>query len=89
MALGAASTDVLRLVLRDALRLALAGIVLGCGLAFAVAQGLRGMLFGVQPADPFVFVAVPIALLLTAVLASAVPARRAAAIDPMLALRAD
>ena len=89
MAMGAASTDILRLVMAQGLRLALIGIAIGCALAFALAQLLRGMLFAVAPADPVVFVAVPLALLATVAAATAVPALRAARVDPMQALRAE
>ena len=89
MAMGAASMDILRLVMAQGLRLALTGIVIGCGLAYALAQLLRGMLFAVAPADPLVFVAVPLALLATVAAATAVPALRAARVDPMQALRAE
>jgi putative ABC transport system permease protein len=76
-------------ILGQGLRLALAGIVLGCGLAYGLAQLLRGMLFAVAPADPVVFFAVPLALILTAAGATAIPALRAARVDPREALRAD
>jgi putative ABC transport system permease protein len=89
MAMGAGSTDILRLVMMQGLRLALTGIAIGCGLAYALAQLLRGMLFAVAPADPLVFVAVPLALLATVAAATAVPALRAARVDPMQALRAE
>jgi len=89
MAMGAASTDILRLVMAQGLRLALIGIAIGCALAFALAQLLRGMLFAVAPADPVVFVAVPLALLATVAAATAVPALRASRVDPMQALRAE
>ena len=89
MAMGAASTDILRLVMAQGLRLAMTGIAIGCALAYALAQLLRGMLFAVAPADPVVFVAVPLALLATIAAAAAVPALRAARVDPMQALRAE
>src|SRR5258707_10018420 len=89
MAMGAASGDILRLVMGQGLRLAGAGIVAGCALAYGLAQLLRGMLFAVAPADPVVFLAVPAALILTAGAATAIPALRAARTDPMTALRAD
>jgi predicted permease len=89
MAMGAAADDILALVMAQGLRLALAGIAIGCALAYALAQLLRGMLFAVAPADPLVFVAVPIALLATAAAATAVPALRAARVDPIQALRAE
>ena len=89
MALGAASIDVVGMVMSSGLRLAIAGIAIGSLLAYAVAQSLRGMLFAVAPADPVVFAAVPVVLLLTAAAACIVPALRAARVDPMIALRAD
>ncbi len=89
MAMGATAADVLRLVMGEGLRLAAAGVAVGCGLAFALAQVLRTMLFAVTPTDPFVFAAVPAVLLVTAALATAAPALRAARIDPLAALRAD
>jgi len=89
MAMGAASADILRLVIGQGVRLAAAGIVLGSAMAYGLAQLLRGMLFAVAPADPIVFLAVPAALLLTAAAATAIPALRASRVDPMTALRAD
>jgi predicted permease len=89
MAMGAGSADILRLVMGEGLRLALAGIILGCALAYGLAHLLRGMLFAVAPADPLVFIAVPLALILTVAAATAVPALRATRVDPMTALRTD
>jgi putative ABC transport system permease protein len=89
MAMGAGAADILRLVMGESLRLALAGISIGCALAYGLAQLLRGMLFAVAPADPMVFVIVPVALTATVAAATAIPALRAARIDPMTALRAD
>jgi ABC-type antimicrobial peptide transport system permease subunit len=80
---------VLRLVMGQGLRLAAVGIVLGAGLAFALAQALRGMLFAIAPADPLVFVSVPALLLVTAAAATALPALRASRVDPIQALRAE
>ena len=89
MAMGAAAGDILRLVMGEGLRLAAAGIAIGCAMAAAVAQLLRGMMFGMGPADPLVFAIVPIALLATAAAATAVPALRAARVDPIQALRTE
>jgi predicted permease len=89
MAMGAASTDILRLVMGQGLQLTLAGIALGCGLAYGLAQLLRGMLFAVAPADPVVFITVPLVLIATVVAATAIPALRASRVDPIQALRAD
>ena len=89
MAMGAASSDILRLVMGQGLGLASAGIALGCAMAYGLAQLLRGMLFAVAPADPVVFLAVPAALIVTAAAATAIPALRATQVDPISALRAD
>ena len=87
LALGASGADLTRLVLRQGLHLALAGIVLGALGAAALAQGLRGLLPGVSPADPVTFAAIALLMGGVAFLASYVPARRAARVDPMAALR--
>jgi predicted permease len=89
LALGAASRDILALVLKQGVALAVAGIALGCALAFAVTRVLAGMLFGVTALDPLVFGVVPLLLLASAIAASAAPAIRAARVDPMSALRAE
>ncbi len=89
VALGAQRSEVLRLVLSGGAKLAFAGIALGSAGAFWFARGVRGLLVGVEAADPVVF-AVTGTLLGTAVLlASWLPARRAAQADPMIALRAE
>jgi putative ABC transport system permease protein len=87
MAMGAAPRDVLRLVMGEGLRLAAAGIVIGCAMAVALGQFLRGMLFGVTPTDPVALIAVPALMLVTAATATAIPALRAARVDPIHALR--
>jgi putative ABC transport system permease protein len=87
MAMGAASGDILRIVMGEGLRLALIGIAIGCAMAYGMAQLLRGMLFAVTPADPVVFIVVPVTLLATAAAATAIPALRASRVDPMQALR--
>ena len=74
-------------MLRHALGLAVAGVVLGSSSPFAWARLLRSLLFGIGPSDPFTFVAVSSLLLLVAFVASYVPARRAASVDPAHALR--
>ena len=89
MAMGATATDVLRLVIGEGVKLAGIGVAVGCALTFALAQSLRGMLFGVAPTDPLVLTVVPVALLATGALATAIPALRAARIDPLAALRAE
>jgi putative ABC transport system permease protein len=87
MALGAQRNAMLGLVLRGGLKLAGAGIVLGLIGAMALTRLLRSLLFGVGPTDPVTLAAVPLLLVSAAVLASWLPARRAANVDPMEALR--
>jgi predicted permease len=87
MALGAGSGDVFRLVLRDGLRPALAGVLCGLALALPATPLVRSVLYGIQPADPLSFVVVPVVLLLAALAACLVPAARAARTPPMRALR--
>jgi predicted permease len=89
MALGARATDVLRMVLREGGVLVAAGVTLGIVGAFAGSRVLARFLFGVTPSDPSVFVAVPALLGLVAVGACLIPARRAARVDPMVALRGE
>jgi predicted permease len=89
MALGAQRSAVLGLVLRRGLKLAGAGIVLGLIGAIGVTQLLRSLLFGVGSADPLTFIAVPFLLVVAALLACWLPARRAAKVDPMEALRSE
>ena len=87
VALGAQRRDVLTMVIKQALRLALLGVVAGLVTSLALAQLLRNLLFGVAATDPLTFAVVALVLLAVAVLASFVPARRAARVDPMVALR--
>jgi len=87
MALGASPGEILRLVLRQAMVLAGAGIVIGFAGAAAVTRLLTSMLFGVKPTDPATYAAVIGIVLAAALLASYIPARRAMRVDPMVALR--
>ncbi len=87
MALGAQRTDILKLILGKGFVLAAVGIVTGVFLAAFGASMMASLLYGVRPHDPAVFLAVPSLLLAVAVLASYMPARRAAKVDPMVALR--
>jgi len=87
MALGAQTTDVLKLVLRQGVRLAVTGLLLGLGGAFALMRLVSGLLYGVSATDPLTFAIVPALLFAVAVLACWIPARRAAKVDPMVALR--
>jgi putative ABC transport system permease protein len=87
MALGAAQSDVVKLVLRDAMKLAAAGVVAGLAMAYGATRLLAGLLYGVKPFDPVTFAVVAAILSAVAFLASYVPARRAASLDPTGALR--
>jgi ABC-type antimicrobial peptide transport system permease subunit len=87
MALGAARADVLGLMLKMGARLVLVGLVIGGGLSVASSRLLRSQLFGIEPADPIAYAAVVVLLGLVAFAACYIPARRAARVDPMLALR--
>ena len=87
MALGAQRNDVLWLVLREALLLAVFGIFVGVPTAVAGSTLISTFLFGVKPSDPVALAIVTSTLALVAVLASYIPARRAAKVDPMVALR--
>jgi predicted permease len=89
MALGAAPRDVRRLMIGQALGAGVAGIAIGLAAALAATRALQGMLFEVRPADPLTFAVVPLFLALVAALAGWVPARRAAALAPTAALRAE
>ncbi len=87
MALGARSEDVLRMIVGQGARLAGIGIAVGLLAAFGAGRAIASILFGTSPADPVSFIAIALLLIGTAVLASWIPARRAAAVDPMVALR--
>jgi predicted permease len=87
MALGASISEVLAQSLRDGIVLTAIGAVLGLGLSLAATQVLRQFLFGVTPADPWTLAGAVLFLAVTAGLASIVPARRAARVEPMIALR--
>jgi predicted permease len=89
MALGADRRDVLRLVLTRALRVVLAGLIVGLAGAVAVTRVLQTFLFGVTPTDPLVFTIVTLLLLAVGLIAAWLPARRATRIDPWDAVRAE
>jgi len=89
VALGATSGDVMRLVGGQALRLIVIGLTAGAAAAVAASRLVAGLLVGVSPHDPLVFVIVLAVLAMAATLASLLPIRRAAAVDPQLALRAE
>ncbi len=87
MALGAQASEIRRLFVRRGLVLAGIGIAIGLGGAVGFTQFMRSVLFGISPLDPITFAAVPMVLIVAAVLASYIPARRAARVDPLVALR--
>jgi putative ABC transport system permease protein len=89
MAIGAARGEVMRLVMRQGLTMVAVGGGVGLALAFGAAQLIRGMLYGGNALDPLTFVVVPLVLTGVAALAIWVPARRAAAVDPVLAIRTE
>ena len=89
MALGARRGDVLRAFLRDGARMTLVGIVLGGIAALVLTRLMSSILFEVKPTDPLTFGGVAILLSLIALLACYIPARRAASLDPMQALRSE
>jgi predicted permease len=87
MALGAKQSDVLLMVLRDGLKLTLAGVMLGCAAALGLTRLMASLLFGVSASDPLTFGAVAILLGIVALVACYLPARRAMRVDPLVALR--
>ena len=89
MALGATRLDVLRLIISEGIRLILLGELVGLGASLATAQLLKSLLFNVGPRDPMSYLAVVLLLALVALTATLIPARRAALVDPMQALRTE
>jgi putative ABC transport system permease protein len=87
MALGARTTDVLKLIVGQGMALALAGVAFGLAGAFALTRTLTNLLFTVEPTDPAVFAAIALTIIGAALLASLIPARRAVKVNPVVALR--
>ena len=89
IALGASTGDVLRLVLRSGLKMIVIGLGIGLIATLALTQSLQSVLFGVKPIDPLTFTAAAGTLIIVALTACAIPALRAARVDPASALRQD
>ncbi|MDP8980200.1 MAG: ABC transporter permease [Acidobacteriota bacterium] len=89
MALGASPSQILKLIVGQGLAMTLIGIVIGTAAAFGLIELMRSLLFGISPNDPFTFIGVPLVLFAVALLASYLPTRRAARLDPMQSLRVE
>ena len=89
LAIGAARSQVLQLVLRQGLGLAVAGIVIGVPVAFALTRVMQSVLYQVRPSDPITFVVVPAILVVVALAAAGLPAFRATRVSPLIALRSE
>ncbi len=89
MAMGARAADVLKMVIRQGMKLALLGVALGLGAALALTQLMKKLLFGVAAADPLTYGVIALLLTLVALLACWIPARRATKVDPIIALRCE
>jgi putative ABC transport system permease protein len=89
MALGAQSRDVLKLILRQGMTLALVGVGAGLLVSAALTRLMKGLLYGVGPNDPLTFVGIALLLTTVTLLAALIPARRATKVDPMIALRCE
>jgi ABC-type antimicrobial peptide transport system permease subunit len=89
MALGATQPTVLRLVVKQGMTLALTGVAIGLLGALAFGRLVSGLLYGVKSTDPLTFTLISVLLTIVALIASYIPARRAARIDPMICLRSE
>ncbi len=89
LALGAQQGELMRMFVRSALALAGAGVMIGLAAALVLMRLMKSLLFGISPLDPLTYLAVPLVLTAAAVLASYLPARRVAAVDPVEALKAE
>jgi len=89
MALGARPGAVVSMVVSQAIRLAGAGVLVGLVAAFMVSQLIAGMLFQISPTDPWTFAVIGVLMTVTALVAAAMPARRASRVDPIVALRSE
>ena len=89
IALGSTPGGILSLVVRQGMTLALSGVVLGVAAALVFSRLMRSLLFGITATDAMTFVVIPSLLILVALLATYIPARRAARVDPMISLRCE
>ncbi|MBI4421496.1 MAG: FtsX-like permease family protein, partial [Gemmatimonadetes bacterium] len=89
IALGARAGDVLRLVVGEGVRVTIGGVLIGVAIAAVAANAIGGLLFRVSPRDPLVYGIVAGTLIVVGIVASAIPAARAARVDPNVALRTD
>jgi putative ABC transport system permease protein len=87
MALGAQPFDLLKLIVRQGVKPVLIGLALGLAGAFSLTRLMRGLLFGVSATDPMTFVGITASLLVVALLACWIPARRATKVDPTITLK--
>jgi putative ABC transport system permease protein len=89
MALGAEARDVVKLIVKQGMRLTLIGTIIGLALSVAMTRLIANLLYGVKAIDPATFAGVAIFLMVVALLACYLPARKATKIDPMIALRCE
>src|SRR5207244_3691503 len=87
MAVGARTTDVLAMVVGETFRLAIAGIALGIAFAFVLTRAMTALLYGISPTDLPTFAGASIGILIITLLACYLPARKAATVDPIIALK--